>query len=363
LFERGNRSTFENSIHILAVDSDANSLLVIETTLLALGYQIVLAHDEDEALIKARESLDLILLGSHLPVSRWTRLVRSLKMDETTGAVPILLMMAAHGGEDWNSALTAGVDDFVTEPLDKIELSITVSSLLVVSQAGQLSRYRDEIRAEVSRRSELLDEHPSSSSALSLKRIYRLSRVAEFRDEEVHGHIERISHYSTAIARKLGLDEAFQQNILFAAPLHDVGEITIPDAVLQKSGKLNEKEWEIMQRHSPFGAELLQKFETDFLEMAKDIASTHHERWDGTGYPRGLKGTEIPLAGRIVAIADVFDVLTWERPYKQPVPLEKAYTIIREGKGTHFDPDVVDAFFGIQDEITSEFNWWKFLGQ
>ena len=363
MFEQKNRSVFENSVRVLAVDNDANSLLVIETTLLALGYQVVLAHDEDEAFIKAREDPDLILLGSHMPVSRWSGLVRSLKMDGTTGAVPIVLTTAAHGRENCFTALTAGVDDFVTEPLDKIELSITVSSLLVVSQAGQLPRYRNEIRAEVTRRSELPNASYINTSALSLKRIYCLSRVAEFRDEEAHGHIERISHYSTAIARKLGLDDAFQQNILFAAPLHDVGEITIPDAVLQKAGKLNEKEWEIMRRHSPFGAELLQRFEASFLEMAKDIASTHHERWNGTGYPRGLKETEIPLAGRVVAIADVFDVLTWERPYKQPVPLEEAFAIIREGRGTHFDPYVVDAFFGIQDEITLEFNWWKFLGQ
>lgn len=358
--EQESHSASENKIRILVADGDAIGLGVLETALVSLGYDVILAHDNVETLERANEIPDLIVLGSHLSNAGLNGIVSILKKNESTKAVPIVPTTVA--GVSCFKVLADGADDFVSLPLDKIELSITISSLLVVSHAGQLPRYRDEIKTEIARRIEIPDKPPASRSALSLKRIYRLSRVAEFRDEETHGHIERISYYSTAIARKLGRDEKFLQNILFAAPLHDVEEIAIPDAVLQKSGKLNEDEWEVMRRHSPFGAEILQKFETDFLEMAEDIAATHHERWDGTGYPRGLKGTEIPLAGRIVAIADVFDVLTWERPYKQPVPLEKAFDIIREGRGTHFDPNVVEAFFAIRDEITDEFNWWKFMG-
>jgi putative two-component system response regulator len=160
----------------------------------------------------------------------------------------------------------------------------------------------------------------------------------------------------------MGMDEKFRQNILFAAPLHDIGKIAISDNVLRKPGKLDDDEWEIMRRHSQFGAKILGECEAEFVSMAEVIASTHHEKWDGTGYPIGLKGEQIPIAGRIVAVTDTFDALTWERPYKQPVSIEKAFIIIENGRGTQFAPDVVDAFLNIRDEIIAEYNWWKFLG-
>ena len=196
---------------------------------------------------------------------------------------------------------------------------------------------------------------------VSLETIYRVSRACEFHEDETDGHIERMSHYSTAIARQLRQDETFLQNILFAAPLHDVGNIAVPDDTLHKPGKLNETEWEIMRKHSRFGAKILKEFEADFFKMAQDIAASHHEKWNGTGYPLGLKGTQIPVAGRIVAVADTFDGLTWERPYKPAHSIEEAFSVIREGSGFNFDPAVVNAFFGIKDEITAEFNWWKFM--
>jgi putative two-component system response regulator len=216
--------------------------------------------------------------------------------------------------------------------------------------------------AIVIERTESLVNALKNKTKISLETIYRVSRAAEFHDEDTDGHIERMSHYSTAVARKLGLDETFRQNILFAAPLHDVGNIAIPDDMLHKPGKLNQDEWEIMRRHSPFGARILEEFEAEFSKMAEEIAATHHEKWNGSGYPLGLKGNGIPLAGRIVAVTDTFDVLTWERPYKPALPLQEAFTVIREGSGTNFDPVIVDAFFGIKDEVISEFNWWKFMG-
>jgi putative two-component system response regulator len=204
---------------------------------------------------------------------------------------------------------------------------------------------------------------PLDRDDVSLETVYRVSRAAEFHEEATDGHIERMSHYSTAVARQFGMDETFLRNILFAAPLHDVGNIEVPDNMLHKPGKLSAEEWEIIRKHSRFGANILKDFEADFFQMARDIAAAHHEKWDGSGYPSGLKGTAIPLAGRIVAVTDAFDVLTWERPYKRALPLEEAFAVIREGAGKAFDPDVVSAFFAIREEIIAEFNWWKFMGE
>jgi putative two-component system response regulator len=149
----------------------------------------------------------------------------------------------------------------------------------------------------------------------------------------------------------MGLSDAEVESIMYAAPMHDVGKIGIPDRILLKPGKLDPGEWEIMKQHTIMGADLLAGSDVEFIRLAEVIALTHHEKWDGSGYPRGLKGTKIPLVGRIAAIADAFDALTSERPYKEPFSIKKSFDIIQEGRGTHFDPDVVEAFFAIKDEI------------
>ena len=160
-----------------------------------------------------------------------------------------------------------------------------------------------------------------------------------------------MSNYSALLARKLGLNEVTVERILYAAPMHDVGKIGIPDQILLKPGRLNEDEWKVMKLHPEIGKTILEGGEGGFIKLAEVIAMTHHEKWDGTGYPKGLRGRDIPLAGRIVALADVFDALMSKRPYKEAFPLEKSLAIIREGRGTHFDPEVVDAFFDVLDDI------------
>lgn len=185
----------------------------------------------------------------------------------------------------------------------------------------------------------------------SLETIYRLSLAAECRDWDTGHHLLRMSHYSKALAKELGVEGKYTEAILYAALMHDVGKIGIPDHILRKPGKLTPDEWEIMKKHTVIGAQILEKSEADFMKMAENIALSHHEKWDGSGYPRGLRGEEISLAGRIVAVADVFEAVTSKRPYKEPFPVEKAFEIIREGKGSHFDPRVVDAFFSIKDKI------------
>ena len=186
---------------------------------------------------------------------------------------------------------------------------------------------------------------------VSLETIYRLSMAVEYRDEGTGAHIKRMSRYSAAIARRMGLHESTVETILYAASMHDLGKIGIPDRILLKPSRLNLVEREIMKQHTVIGAKILQGSDSEFIRLGETIAQCHHEKWDGSGYPNGLKDIEIPIASRIAAIADVFDALISERPYKKPFSVEKSLAIIREGRGSHFDPDVVDAFFAIQDEI------------
>ncbi|MBF0574004.1 MAG: response regulator [Desulfamplus sp.] len=186
---------------------------------------------------------------------------------------------------------------------------------------------------------------------LTIDTIHRLTWASEYKDEDTGSHIQRMSNYSTAIAKRLGINPNTVESISYAAPMHDIGKIGIPDRILLKPGKLTPEEWEIMKRHTLIGAKILKGSKSGFIRLGELIAMTHHEKWDGSGYPLGLQGSKIPMVSRIVALADVFDSLTTKRPYKEPFSLEKSYQIIREGKGSHFDPDVVDAFFEILDEI------------
>ena len=186
-----------------------------------------------------------------------------------------------------------------------------------------------------------------------LDTIYMLALAAEYRDTGTGVHTRRISHFAVAVARSLKLDEDTIENIFYAAPLHDVGKIGIPDEILMKPAKLSPDEWEIMKKHSAIGTKMLEISDAEYMKLAQVIALTHHEKWDGSGYPSGLKGESIPIAGRITAVIDVFDALISERPYKRPMPVENALSIIKNGSGSHFDPKVVDAFFAIKDEILS----------
>jgi putative two-component system response regulator len=197
----------------------------------------------------------------------------------------------------------------------------------------------------------------------SIDTINRLSRAAEFKDEDTGAHILRMSNYAAAVAGKLGVRKAVIESILCAAPMHDVGKIGIPDKILLKPGKLDKDEWGVMKQHTIWGGRILEGGGEGFVKLAEIIALTHHEKWDGSGYPKGLKGKEIPLVGRIVAIADVFDALMSKRPYKEPFSLEKSYAIIQEGREGHFDPKVVDAFFAAQAEILSIMDRYKDTGE
>ncbi len=353
----------EEKAKILVVGDESGNLRLIEAILCPLGYEVILASDGEEALAKVKETLpNLILLDILMPKIDGFGVARRLKEDEAGKTIPIVMMTTQTEVEDRLKALEAGVDDFLNKPVDEAELRARVNSLLKVKAYNDHMRnYQRELEAEVAKRTQDIAKAFEKIKIASLDTVYRLSRAAEYKDEDTGAHVERMSHYSSAIARGMGLGDEFVEQILWASPMHDIGKIGIPDRVLQKPGKLDPNEWVIMRQHTIIGAEILKDASADFIKLAADIALTHHEKWNGSGYPKGVKGSDIPLSGRIVALADVFDALTSARPYKAPFPLEKALAIIKEGQGSHFDPQVVDTFLAIENEIKAELNWWKFM--
>ncbi|MFC2014377.1 HD domain-containing phosphohydrolase [Chloroflexota bacterium] len=353
----------ENKAKILVVTDNAENERLLKGVLSSSGHKIFLTGSSEEALLMVKERLpDVILIDIPVPGIGGFEVVRLVKEGKTSGTIPIIIISTREEADERLRALSMGVDDFLIKPVDEAELQARVKSLLKVKAYNdQISNYQDELEIEVSRRTQDLTKAFEKIKIASLDTVYRLSRAAEFKDEDTGAHVQRMSHYSSAIARAMGMDGEFIQSVLWAAPMHDVGKIGIPDQILLKPGKLDDEEWVTMKQHTTIGGEILKDADADFIKMAAEIALTHHEKWDGSGYPNGIKGSDIPIAGRIVALADVFDALTTERPYKEPFPLEKALAIIKEGQGTHFDPQVTDTFFSIEDEIIAELNWWKFM--
>ena len=346
----------EKKNRILVVDDNTQNLRLMEAMLTPLDYEVILAGDGEETLKKVQESPpDLILLDIMMPKINGFEVTRRLKQEEETKIIPIVMVVPLRKGEFKVQALEAGVDNFLTRPVSEIELRAKVRSLLKVKAYNDHMRnHQKELEIEVATRTKQLGQALKQIKETSLETLHRLSRAAEYRDEDTGVHIQRMGHYAAAIARQMGLDKSTVESILYATPMHDVGKIGIPDHILLKPGRLTQGEWEIMKQHTTIGKNILADSATEFIRMAEAIAATHHERWDGSGYPEGLKGSQIPLAGRIAAIADVFDATTSRRPYRrEPLSSEEAFRIITEGRERHFDPQVVDAFFATVDEILS----------
>jgi len=320
---------------ILVVDDQPQNIELLEAHLVPQGYEIVKAANGEEALGKlSGNQIDLILLDVMMPGMDGFEVTRRVRQDNTHRLLPIILVTALRETEDRVKGIEAGCDDFISKPVDKMELLARVRSLLKVKAYNDLmSNYRKELESEVTRRTEELKHAFERIKAASLETIYRLSMAAEYKDEDTGAHIKRMGRYSAAVARRMGLDESTIETILYASPMHDLGKISIPDLILLKPGKLDPVEWEIMKQHTVIGAKILKGSDAEFIRLGETIAHYHHEKWDGSGYPNSLKGIEIPIAARIVAIADVFDALTSKRPYKEPFSVEKSLAIIREGGG------------------------------
>jgi putative two-component system response regulator len=338
---------------VMVVDDEILNLKLIAAMLKPQGYEVVLASDGPECLAKAKESPpDLFLLDIMMPGMNGFDLVKELKADEKFAMVPVVMVTALQDVNDRVKALEVGADDFLSKPVDRMELRARVRSLLKVKAYNDhMVNYRQELELEVRRRTveieqakNLLAKAHEKLRGASLETIFRLSRAAEFKDEDTGAHIISMSRISARLAAKMGLSDATVESILYASPMHDIGKIGIPDRILLKTGQLTQEEWAVMRLHTVYGGKILENSDIGFLRLGEVIAITHHEKFDGSGYPRGLSGRKIPLAGRIVAVADVFDALMSRRPYKPAFSLEQAVSIIKEGRSHHFDPDVVDVF-------------------
>jgi putative two-component system response regulator len=264
--------------------------------------------------------------------------IRRLKANPLTRRIPVLFITAKETPEDEQKGFDLGCVDYITKPISAPRVRARVRTHLALHDQNRA------LEAAVRDRTRELQE-------TRLQIIQRLGRAAEYRDNETGMHVIRMSHASQIIALELGLPGQEAETLLTAAPMHDIGKIGIPDRVLLKPGKLDAEEWAIMRRHPEIGHGIIGSHPSPLLRMAAEVALTHHEKWDGNGYPRGLRGEEIPQVGRIVAVADVFDALTSVRPYKPAWTVEAAVEELKRGSGTHFQPQVVEAFLARLEDI------------
>lgn len=313
---------------------------------------------------------DLLIVDQQMPGLSGIELVKRFRVRHPD--TPTLMVTANCDKELRYEALGIGVTDFLTKPVDNVEflararnmLALRESHKKVADQAARLADQaamlkdqaallKDRNALLVDRNAWLDDEVRKKTQAIvaqAQETVFCLAKAAESRDPETGAHIQRMSHYSRLIARRLGLSTEQQELLLTAAPMHDIGKVGTPDMILLKPGKLDDAEMAVMRQHATIGYQVLSMGSSPLLQAAAEIAYTHHEKFDGSGYPRGLKGDAIPLFGRIVAVADVFDALTSSRPYKTAWTFERARQLLIDGKGSHFDPACVDALLGEWDE-------------
>ncbi len=348
------------NIKILVVDDDVQIRDNIAEVLSKEGYKVYVASTGKEALEKIENiSPDIILTDYVMPELDGIALCKNIKANPDTLDIGVILITGLQDLDTKIKGLSAGADDFLTKPFLFPELIARIKSLAKIKKYRDfLKNYQHILEREVAKQTSRLQKANlqlkiafSEIKSLSLEVIYRLSKAAEYRDEHTGQHILRVSNYCEAIGKKLGLTDEQLELLKYGSPLHDIGKLGIPDYILLKPKKLTPEEWEIMKLHTIIGAEILQGSKIKYLKAAEKIALFHHERWDGTGYPHGLKGKEIPLFARITAIADVFDALTTNRPYRKAIDIEIAFKMIKEEAGTHFDPELVKVFLDIKKEI------------
>jgi putative two-component system response regulator len=325
---------------IFIVDDEPTNLKLLDRMLRGQGYQgLVLVDDPRDVLDLYRSARpDLILLDINMPHLDGYQVMEQLQALNDPLLPPIVILTAQHGKDFLLRALAGGARDFITKPFDRNELLMRVRNLLDAQLAHRFMHDRKKVLED------MVQARTEELRRTRLQVVQRLGMAAEYRDEETGNHILRMSHSCALLARAAGWNEAQCELILHASPMHDIGKIGIPDAILLKPGKFEPQEWEIMKTHASIGAKLLDGDDSDLMRMAREIALTHHEKWDGSGYPQGLAGEAIPMAGRIAALADVFDALTSERPYKKAWTVEDSVDMIRENSGRHFDPALVQVF-------------------
>jgi putative two-component system response regulator len=304
---------------LLLVDDEPTNLQVLRH-ILRDDYRLLFAKDGATALALANsEQPALILLDIMMPDMTGYDVCKTLKQSAATRDIPVIFVTALADMHDEAEAFEVGGVDYLTKPVSPLVVKARVRTHLSLVTVDELRQSR-------------------------LLIVQRLGLAAEYKDNETGLHVIRMSHYAQVLGRAAGLTEREAEDLLHAAPMHDVGKIGIPDAILKKPGKLDPDEWEVMKQHASIGAHIMGEHKSGVLKMAHTIAQNHHEKWDGSGYPAGLRGEHIPLVARIVAVVDVFDALCSERPYKRAWPLEDVLALLRRDSGRHFDPTLVALF-------------------
>lgn len=353
---------------IMIVDDEIANVLIVKKHLERAGYQSFETTTDASATMAmlSRTRPDVLLLDINMPEISGIEILRQIRALEQSHQLPVLVLTANTDDDVKWTCLELGATDFLLKPVDAMELVPRVrNALFNKSYRDQLQNHAAELEIKVQQRTRELENSRREA-------IFCLARAAELRDNDTGNHVIRVGRFAGIIAKQLGCPDWFVHDIQVAAQLHDVGKIAIPDSILLKPGKLEPEEFEIIQdhvklghqiikphmhsdademrKHVDTGAEMLRDG-SSLMRLAASIAQTHHEKFDGTGYPIGLAGDDIPLEGRITAVADVYDALSAERPYKKALPREKCFAILEEGKGKHFDPDVLEAFFNAASEI------------
>lgn len=337
-----------HNLKVLICDDSITNVLILEKLLESEGYSDVAKLTDPTKVLPAmlQDSYDLLLLDIEMPKMNGFDVMQQIYESRVAKQlVPILVLTGKQGAEVRNKALESGAQDFINKPFDTTEVVLRVNNLLRVRSA-----YLAQIKIAEELEKKVVERTAELEKATSIL-IERMAQAGEMRDTDTGKHVMRVGQYARVLSDAVGLPPEISYLIEKAAPLHDLGKIGIPDSVLLKEGKLTVEEREVMNSHAKMGAELLSEHESMLIQMAASIALSHHERWDGNGYPEQLAGESIPVEGRIAAISDVFDALTTVRPYKDAWPIDKAVEYIKNESGQQFDPTLVELFISRIDEI------------